>query len=60
MVGGGALVDYGRGEGNMLYASYPKDANTWRASSKSQEKVSIATLTSYAIGVKNMVTPTIP
>jgi hypothetical protein len=60
MVGGGALVDYGRGEGNMLYASYPKDANTWRASGKSQEKVSMATLTSYAIGVKNMVTPTIP
>jgi hypothetical protein len=59
MVGGGALDDYGTGPGNMLYASYPLNANTWRANGKDHSISSYATLTTYAIGVSNMVNPTL-
>jgi hypothetical protein len=54
MVGGGAQVLWS-GEGNMLFASYPKDPNTWRAHSKWQGKKlqSPAKLVAYAIGLKS-------
>jgi hypothetical protein len=51
MVGGGARVDY-RGEGNMLFASYPINETTWRAQSKDHVKGDHATITAYAIGLK--------
>ena len=60
MVGGGALVDYGFDNGNMLYESYPSDTNSWSATGKDHKWSSSATLTVYAIGVRNMVDPTMP
>ena len=59
MVGGGARDDYGTGYGNILYSSYPSDANTWSASGKDHKDDSPATLTVYAIGVRNMVDPSL-
>ena len=53
-VGGGAFVDCGAGEGNMLFQSFPLDANNWYAIAKDHELSSIATLTVYAIGVRNV------
>jgi hypothetical protein len=51
MVGGGAQVNYS-GDGNMLFASYPKDKTTWRAQSKEHIKPDGAPITAYAIGLK--------
>jgi len=59
MVGGGVRDDYGTGYGNILYESYPRDANTWSASGKDHKDPSPATLTVYAIGVRNMVVPSL-
>jgi MAC/Perforin domain-containing protein len=61
MVGGGAQVLWSGKDangkdkvGNMLFASYPKDPNTWRGHSKWQGKnlQSPAKLVAYAIGLK--------
>jgi hypothetical protein len=54
MVGGGAQVLPNK-EGNMLFASYAKDSNTWRGHSKWQGKnlQSPAKLVAYAIGLKS-------
>lgn len=51
LVGGGALATWD-GAGNLLTASYPKDANTWLASSKDHIESGPATMTAYAIGLK--------
>ena len=52
LTGGGALVDYGTGPGNLLTSSYPENERTWAASSKDQKLHSPATITTYAIGLK--------
>ena len=54
MVGGGAQVLW-NGAGNMLFASYAADSNTWRGHSKWQGKglESTAKLVAYAIGLKS-------
>lgn len=52
MVGGGARVNW-RGKGNLLTASYPKDPMTWAAVSKDHQSNSSASISVYAIGVKN-------
>jgi MAC/Perforin domain len=52
MVGGGAQV-LPNPEGNLLFASYPKDSNTWRGHSKQHWKESHAKLVAYAIGLKS-------
>ena len=54
LVGGGAQVHW-HGEGNLLFASYPKDKTTWRAHSKEHEKSSHAKISAYAIGLKSKV-----
>ena len=51
MVGGGAQVNYS-GDGNMLFASYPKAERTWRAQSKDHIKADGATIAAYAMGLK--------
>lgn len=51
MVGGGARVDYGNGQGNILFASYPLDADTWVAKSKDHVYPSPAVVWAYAIGI---------
>jgi hypothetical protein len=56
LVGGGAY-DRWQGEGNMLTDSYPQDLSDWYAAGKDHIKSSEATLTVYAIGVKDMVPP---
>jgi hypothetical protein len=59
MVGGGAQVLWSgkdkRGKdkpGNLLFASYPMDSNTWRGHSKAHGEDSDAKLVAYAIGLK--------
>jgi hypothetical protein len=52
LTGGGALVDYGTGPGNLLTSSYPENEHTWAASSKDHILHSPATITTYAIGLK--------
>jgi hypothetical protein len=52
MTGGGARVDYGDGDGNLLTASFPLSANAWQARSKDHMYASQATITAYAIGIK--------
>lgn len=56
LVGGGAY-DRWQNPGNMLTDSYPKNLSTWSAAGKDHMSASSATLTVYAIGVKNMVPP---
>ena len=51
MVGGGAQVLWS-GVGNLLFASYPMDFNTWRGHSKAHLITSPAKLVAYAIGLK--------
>lgn len=48
LIGGGAMVDYGNGVGNMLTGSYPEE-NSWVASAKSHVKPCGAKVTAYAI-----------
>jgi hypothetical protein len=48
LIGGGAIVDYGQGPGNLLTGSYP-EGKAWVASSKSHRHSSPATVTAYAI-----------
>jgi hypothetical protein len=48
LIGGGASVDYGTGQGNLLTGSYP-EGNFWVASSKSHCAPSAAKVTAYAI-----------
>ena len=48
LIGGGAMVDYGNGKGNMLTGSYPED-NYWVASAKSHAEPCLAKVTAYAI-----------
>lgn len=50
MLGGGFFVDY-RGVGNLGVASYPENAQTWRAKSKAHNGADAATLNAYAIGI---------
>jgi hypothetical protein len=53
MVGGGAQVLWsGKGPGNLLFASYAMDSNTWRGHSKAHGEDSDAKLVAYAIGLK--------
>lgn len=53
LAGGGAVVDYGTGPGNMLTTFYPDDEKTWTASSKELAgKPSPATITAFAIGLE--------
>lgn len=51
LVGGGARVNWS-GEGNMLTASYP-DGNSWVARAKDHQKSSVATVTAFAIGLRD-------
>lgn len=51
LVGGGARVNWS-GEGNLLTASYP-NGNSWVARAKDHLKPSVATVTAFAIGLKN-------
>ena len=48
LIGGGAMVDYGDGEGSLLTGSYP-EGNSWVASAKSHKASSDARVTAYAI-----------
>ena len=48
LIGGGAMVDYGKGAGNLLTGSYPEGKN-WVASAKSHIDSSLGTVTAYAI-----------
>ena len=60
LVGGGAYDRWDAvktSPGNMLIDSYPVDLSTWHAGGKDHTVSSPATLTVYAIGVKNMVPP---
>jgi hypothetical protein len=52
MVGGGAQVLWSD-PGNLLFASYAVDSNTWRGHSKQHWKPSPARLVAYAIGLKS-------
>jgi hypothetical protein len=63
MVGGGAYDRWDEQKdqaGNMLLGSYPEDSSIWRASGKDHLTASPATLTVYAIGVKNLTPPPSP
>lgn len=48
LIGGGAMVDYGTGKGNMLTGSYP-EGNSWVAAAKSHAESSPGRVTAYAI-----------
>jgi len=48
LIGGGAFVDYEKGQGNLLTGSYP-EGNGWRARAKSHSVESKAKVTAYAI-----------
>src|SRR6185437_8093654 len=48
LIGGGAMVDYGTGKGNMLTGSYP-EGNSWVASAKSHKEPCSGRVTAYAI-----------
>ncbi|NGZ08542.1 MAG: hypothetical protein CV088_04025 [Nitrospira sp. LK70] len=48
LIGGGAMVDYGTGKGNMLTGSYP-EGNSWVASAKSHAESCSGRVTAYAI-----------
>lgn len=52
LTGGGALVDYRGGPGNMLTKTYPENDRTWYASSKDQLDPDAEAITAYAIGLK--------
>lgn len=52
MVGGGAFINYGTGQGNLLVSSYPSSPNTWYAEGKDSVLSSPATITAYAIGYR--------
>ncbi len=51
LIGGGAKVNWS-GAGNLLTQTYPL-GNTWRVKSKDHVIASPATITAYAIGIKN-------
>lgn len=48
LIGGGAMVDYGTGQGNLLTGSYP-EGNSWVASAKSHVAPCLGRVTAYAI-----------
>ena len=50
IIGGGAY-DHWHGAGNLLTASYPMNAQTWRAAGKDHEIVSPAGITAYALAL---------
>jgi vibriolysin len=52
MVGGGAQVLPNK-EGNLLFASYPMNPDTWRGHSKWRKTKGSAKLVAYAIGLKS-------
>ncbi len=53
MIGGGAKVNWS-GAGNLLTASYP-EGNSWNVKSKDHGVSSPASITAYAIGIKNII-----
>ncbi len=53
LIGGGAIVNWS-GPGNLLTESYP-EGNSWLVKSKDHTVESPATITSYAIGIKNTI-----
>ncbi|WP_157766234.1 hypothetical protein [Aquimarina aggregata] len=53
LIGGGAKVNWS-GYGNLLTESYPL-GNSWKVKSKDHLVVSPATITAYAIGIKNTI-----
>jgi hypothetical protein len=57
LVGGGAYDRWHGSDGNMLTDSYPEDIATWHAAGKDHIASSPATLTVYAIGLKNLAAP---
>lgn len=52
LVGGGARANYGNGVGAMLFASCPSGGDSWVAAAKDHLRDNLATVTSFAIGVK--------
>ena len=52
LTGGGALVDYGSGYGNLLTASFPNGDSGWEARSKDHLVADPAKITAYAIGIR--------
>jgi hypothetical protein len=52
LVGGGARANYGTKVGSLLYSSSPSGGDSWIAAAKDHSQVDIATVTSFAIGVK--------
>jgi len=51
LVGGGARANNG-GAGSLLFASHPGGWNSWVAASKDHKIPDVATITTYAIGLK--------
>jgi hypothetical protein len=54
LIGGGAKIEYGSGEGNLLVKSMPA-GTMWSASGKDHGVSDPASITAYAIGIKNYI-----
>jgi hypothetical protein len=52
IIGGGAFDNWS-GAGNLLTASFPSDARTWRAAGKDHEVVSPAPITAFALAISD-------
>jgi hypothetical protein len=55
LTGGGAYVNYGTGNGNLLTASFPTTDYAWEARSKDHILSDPAPITAYAIGMKSKI-----
>jgi hypothetical protein len=54
LIGGGFDVHWS-GEGNLATSSYPANSYSWSVSSKDHKKSSPASITAFAVGIKNYI-----